>query len=425
MIPKTKSITVFLLTAILILTACKPKPGALDCPPLKLGILIGSDQTMPAQMQKLGYELALKDHMNSGSLNTCPVELIYADEGLVGNSDASQVALLNLADQGVVAILGATSNDATLKASALSKSLEIPLVVPSLLSDDLNVTDNQWIFRVAPASRTQADLVFNLVQAKLGSTANVTVYFEKTAFGENAAVLAAESAMDHGLKLVQYQHFTSGTSDFSTMLDNADKASTDILYFITNQPATADALVKSQKTLGLNSFQTIGMGYGFTDREFLYNAQGELRSDISNLLIVSPWAADLPWAGIGEFATHFEDFAKQNLSDLTPRVGVRNVEAYTALQFTLSAIQTVLFDPAAKWQTDLKKTEAIAGFREALRQNMHAKDSVYNTLMGPLSFSAAGQSEVQPVILQVRNGKLTTVFPANWAKESPILEQRW
>lgn len=408
-----------LLLLSIMLSACNKSNRKVPCPPIRVGILLASDDSKAGADQKMGYEFALREINKAGGVQGCPIQLVYENEGLSDDPEIAQVALLSLADEGVVTIIGATTNEATTKAAAIAKSLQIPLIIPSVASNDFIQKENQWVFRLSASNGMEADTAFTLVKSKLSTEAKVAILFEKTTFGESAAIAAAESAMERNLQVVMYQRFDPSASDFNQYFDQAAELEVNTIYMITSQPETAQVLINSaNKSDG--SFHVIGAGNGFTSAEFLYDEKGKANSSLKTTLIVTPWAGDLPWKGIADYIKNFQQFSNGKIV-----ASAANVEAYTALQVAANAINEALLDDVNGWLEKLNTVENLPGFREALSQALRNYNNSDETLMGPVNFDSTGQNSQQSVLIQLISGQITTVFPSTFAKRSPIFTMGW
>jgi hypothetical protein len=69
-------------------------------------------------------------------------------------SDEVQVAVRELVeDEKVLALVGATSNEATMRAASLVNFFNLPMIVPTAGGDNLLPSNNLWAFRLsAPGS---------------------------------------------------------------------------------------------------------------------------------------------------------------------------------------------------------------------------------------------------------------------------------
>jgi ABC-type branched-subunit amino acid transport system substrate-binding protein len=386
---------------------------------------MASEDTKIGSVQKQGYEVALQEINKNNEAGGCPIELVYKNEGDSGDAETSQVALLSLADEGVVAIVGASSNDATIKAAAISQNLKIPLIIPFVSGDDLTKKENQWVYRISASNRVEADTAFSLVKSQLGSKANIAILFEETAFGENAAVQSAESVMENNMQIVMYQRFDTASRDFDALFTQAVKDQADAIYLICNDTGVAQTLINSAVKQSADSLQIFGSGNGFTDVGFLYDSAGGLNKTLGNTMIVTPWAKDLPWKGIDTFTSNLDAYGKK-INSGGPYIAVtRNVESYTALHFVTNAITATLADEKSDWRTKLTKSENLPGFREALSLAMRNKGILSESLLGTIAFDTFGQNNQQPVIIQSIDGQLNTVYPAQVAKKTPVFTQGW
>lgn len=414
------SVSCILLLLAILLAGCGGKSTKqVPCPPIRIGIMIAPDGSTVGTEQKQGYEFALKQINKSGGVQGCPIQLVYENEGQTDDPEIAQVALLSLADEGVVAVIGATSNEATSRAAAITRSLQIPFIIPSVASNDFIQKENQWVFRISASNSVEADVAFNMLKSKMSSDAKIAILFEKTTFGESAAVTAAESAMERNLQIVMYQRFDPSATDFNQQIAQAVELEANAIYLIANQSDTAQALIKSaNKSDG--SFHIIGAGNGFTAREFLFDDQGKVNKALGTALIVTPWAEDLPWEGITAYKEDFEKFSNRKSA-----AAVRNVEAYTALTVTAKAIDVTLADEQGGWLEKLASVENLPDFREALSQSLRNNSDSSEMIMGPISFDSAGQNNQQPVLIQCINDQLITVYPSDFAKRSPIFTLGW
>src|SRR5512146_2765660 len=100
---------VTLLILILLLPACQPRQVTAACREILVGVMSAPEGTQEAREQQDGYDLAWNEINRAGGAQGCKLKLVASASDISGgNLDKVQADLLNLADQGVVAILGAT-----------------------------------------------------------------------------------------------------------------------------------------------------------------------------------------------------------------------------------------------------------------------------------------------------------------------------
>ena len=422
-----KKLTTFilLLTLLGVLAGCAKAKNTKSCPEIPVGALVGAADSADGTMQKLGYEMALQQFNAKASTTVCPISLVYAEEGIGTNLNSSQSILLNLADQGVVALVGANSNEASMQAAAITRNLEIPLVIPGLTADELTKTDNQWVFRLSASSEAEAQTAINLVQAELGSGVRFAILYENTAFGENAAVHAANSILLGNMDLVYYEKYSTANVSFVDQLEAIKAAEADVLYFIANLPGPAHSMLATMQLSSLEGIQVITFGNGFTSAEFLSISNTSFGFEASKLLIVSPWNEDLPWKPMADFLTAYQQFSAEHPGALPEVPPVEFAEAYAALSFLANSINLTMTDASIASLTSLAEAADVSTFREAVRQSLRSQFNRPETILGTISLDALGQNALQPLVLQLSSGRFVTVYPEDLAKKEAVFQRSY
>ncbi len=415
------------LAMVLLLSACKPAPASstVPCPPLLVGVVVAENGVSGAQEQRDGYELALSEINKAGGVQNCPVRLVYESEGNPANPDDAQVAMLNLSDQGVLAVLGSTSNNAAKRVAAISSYFKIPVLISTETGDDILEVGSSWVFRIPPTNQSAAGMALDMVKATIGSQVNLAVIYEHTEYGESAAVAAGQAALDRGLRLVDYQGYFPEAIDFATILEQVKASTPDVIYLINSDPTQASQLVDYFQGQYLPVTMMIGSGSGFTSPDFLYDKDGRLSAP-DNFFITSAWSADLPYHSTSRFGYDLSTYRQANGSNSAIPAVVGNVEAYTALHVAVDGIAELLGNSKDAWLEKLSNNENLSAFRDALAATLRGfKASAHPTLLGPLEFDATGQNKVDSILLQVSGGKLVTVYPPNLAVQPPAYTKGW
>lgn len=410
-----------ILVMLILLSGCggKGAPEEKVCPTILIGIILAEDDGGVGQEQKDGYEFALQEINDAGGVYDCQIELSYKDEGKNADIETAQVAVMDLADDGVVAILGASSSDATMRAAAIASYFKVPLIIPAEIGDEVTQRGNQWIFRLSAANIAYTDVAFDMIKNELGTIAKIAILFERTAFGESAAVTAATSAMERGLEVVSYEGFSSAAADYSEIMEHVEVSEPDVFYIISSNPSQVQNILKAIEDQYLDGKILIGHGSGFAARDFLYSGNNNLNADTENIMLVLPWSTDMPWHGIDKFSFEYTAFTGY------PPVS-HNVEAYVALQVVKEALEEVLQNNQEGWMDELEGEEFILDFREALAQALRDfRGSQYETVMGPVEFDATGQSSQEAILVQVIEGELYTIYPPAYAVHSPVYIKGW
>ncbi len=415
------------LALILLMSACGPAsaPKTAACPPLKVGVVVAESGVSGAQEQRDGYELALSEINKAGGVQNCPITLAYESEGSPANPDDAQVAMLNLSDQGVLAVLGSTSNNAAKRVAAISSYFKIPVLISTETGDDILEVGSSWVFRLPPTNKSQAGLAFDMVKAAIGSQVNLAIIYEHTEYGESAAVAAGQAALDRSLRLVDYQGFFPEAIDFAAILEQLKSSAPDVVYLINSDPKQAAELVSALQGQYLGVTMMIGSGAGFSSPDFLYDKDGRL-SAAQDFFITSAWSADLPYHSTSRFGYDLETYRQSSGKKSAVPAVAGNVEAYTALYAAVSGIAELLGNAKDAWLQKLSSTENLPAFRDALAATLRGfKGSAHPTLLGPLEFDSTGQNKVDAVLLQAVGGKLVTVYPPTLAVQPPAFTKGW
>ena len=393
------------------------------CPDYKIGILLaqGSGE---GDEQRAGYDFALA----SSRILGCPITAIYKDEGVITDRETAQIAALDLANQGVLAIVGATSDQATMRAAGIIKFLEIPLIVPLEVSNKIAQDTNPWVFRISPPQTNYADQVFSMLSTKLGSTARIAILFEKTESGEAAAVIAGQAALNHDLRIISYVGFEPGAIDKPALMrdlqgltnlpaNSPPPPSPNALLIISSQPTQALDLWLYFKENVLGLRYIIGSGYGFTSTSFLYDTSGNLNADLNGLILTSAWNNDLPWDGLAQFSTNYVAFRQSQGLGAIP-ASARVVQSYVAVALLIDILNGLQPGPASLADLPALRDKIAHAFAD-LNGSNHI-----DGLMGPITFQPNGQSNADAIIIQIINDQTLTVFPAALAGENEVLPSR-
>jgi branched-chain amino acid transport system substrate-binding protein len=408
-----------ILASLVLISGCKRSSEEKVCPPILIGVILAEDDGGIGQEQKDGYEFALQEINEAGGVFDCQIELSYKDEGKGTDIETAQVAVMDLADDGVVAVLGATSSDATMRAAAIASYFEVPMIIPAEIGDEVTQRGNQWIFRLSAANVTYANVAFDMIKSELGTVANTAILFERTAFGESAAVTAATSAMERGLDVVSYESFSSAAADYSEIMEHVEASQPAAFYIISSNSSQAQSLLNAIEDQNLDGSILVGQGSGFANRDFLYTGNNNLKDDTENIMLALPWSKDMPWHGIEKFCFEFEAYAGY------PAVS-HNVETYVALHLLVEALEEVVQNNEEGWMDELEGEEFILGFREVLAQALkNIRGSKNETVMGPVEFDATGQSSQGAILVQVIEGELYTVYPPAYAVHRPVYIKGW
>lgn len=423
-IKKSKNILILL---IFILSGCSfGKSNQIDqCIPIRIGVIIADDNLESGYEQKKGYDMALAEINQTGGIQGCLVELVYETLGEEVSTESAQVAIMQLAEQNVLAIIGGTTNEVTMQAATIASYFKVPLIIPSSTNDEITKVDNQWIFRLKASNESDAKTAFEMVRGELGPGAKVVILYEQTSFGESTAVVSASSAMASGLSVAGYYSFSNQDGDFSVLAEEIIDIVPEVIYIISSDAEVAANLLGVLQFQSVSANMVIGHGPGFLERSFLYDGNELIYDNLENLILITNWSLDLPWAGLPEFNQKFRSFSQENNHNYSVPV-TRNVETYTSLRLLTNALdQIILTVPNTKEGLELSNDE-LKQFREDLAASLrNLTADKRDTLLGPVVFDGTGQNRQSSVLVQILNGNIVTVYPPRYAIQSPYFISGW
>lgn len=422
---KKSFLAIFLL--LFLLSGCslfKPTTET-QCLPIRIGVLIAGEDMESGLEQRKGYEMALEEINESGGIKGCPIELVYKDEGEVTSTESAQVSILQLADENVLGIIGGTTNDPTMRAAAIAGYFKVPFIIPIKTNDELTQSGNQWIFRLKSTNDSDAQTAFEMVRSELEPGASVVILYEQSAYGESSAVVAASAAMSQDLNVDGYYSFSTRSSDLTALAEEIVEIAPEVVYIISSAKNQTENIFGALQSQRFSTNMIIGHGPGFLERSFLFDENEKIYTNLRQIFILSNWSSDLPWVGIEDFTQNFVVFSQKNGYEGVIPVS-RNVETYAALHIVADALEQLEFKVSTKSKTQELTGDQLIEYREQLMNTMkNLLPEQRETLIGTINFDGTGQNNQQAIILQILNGNLVTVYPPNYAVQSPYYISGW
>lgn len=353
-----------------LLAACAP--AAL---PISLGVLsaVNSESLAPGLLtvgveQQQGYALFEK------SL-TPPTRLDFHAES--ARQDELQVLVRSMVEdksQAMLGVVGATSNESTLRAAALSNFFNIPMLVPSAVGDNVLPENNLWAFRLsAPGSAHAAHLFGTLLTRQvindlLNAQAfpqplRLGIVYEQNTFGEGTAVATARAAMAQDVEIGLYASFNPDAPD-ETSLDalvaSAKDQQVHLVYLVSSNPQVARRIVSKFKN-GFSAEELpvlLGQSGAFASREFLSAPEAEGMFILRQQIVpdVCPSEIDTLSEAQSYAAVYLLNFAVDQVRDQYPRIDANNLrqareavrDRLKGLSLNTPCLGLVIFDNAGQ-----------------------------------------------------------------------------
>jgi branched-subunit amino acid ABC-type transport system permease component/ABC-type branched-subunit amino acid transport system substrate-binding protein len=380
---------VLILLFLLAFDACAPRPiSASD--EIRVGIitsLTGAEARF-GQAQQRGYEMALDEINARGGVLGKRLALVYQDD--TSRPEVAMAGTEELAgDPEIVALSGAFSSSATFPSTAVANRYQVPMLVPTAVTDEITRQGYKWVFRVcAPANSYGVAILEFLANEKMAT--RLAVVFENTQFGTSVAEATRQHAAEHGIEIVAFEAYDQGATDFTPMLTRVKSLGPDAVMMV-SYLADATLLMRQSREIDFNPRVFAAGGSGFSLPDFIKGAGDTAEYTIS----VTQWTPDAIWPGSREWAERYRARYKAE-------PGYHTVQAYVALKILCEAI-----------------SRAGSADRQAIRNELVRTHS--NSIFGPIAFDEAGQNDHPVAITQVLHGNFVTVYPPDVAVRPPIL----
>ena len=397
------------LCLIMFVSACGPAAASSNTPigilwdvPAGDGKVDWSVASSMAQEQHTGFELANK---------TAKFDEVIFSEGnrLDEVQDAVRIMVEGQTEtpksDPVLAMLGATSNQATARAAALANFFNLPMLIPSASGDNLLPVNNLWAFQLSPPNSAYANYIIGTVMTKqtlrsssasdLVTSVRVAVLYEQNTYGENAAVATATAVLKQELEITTYEKFKAEDPDPASLRVLVNKVldeGADVVFIISSDPLVAQNMVFTFTSLvDLPSLPLlVGMAGGFTSQDFVNSAQSKNVFVLRQQFVVSDCPADI-----------------NSLS------AAQNYAALKLLEYAVQEASQVQVDPTSLLSIT-PKVDTLAASREAVRDALKSA-SLNLPCLGQVAFDNSGQNKFpQFEIVQTSNGETRLISNAEF-----------
>ena len=362
-----------------------------------------------------GYMIALDEINNGEGVLGCDLELVVRDDQ--STPMGAREAVNDLVEvEKIPVILGAYSSNATLTASSIANDSETPFIIPSASNNLLTSMGYEWVFRINSPSLDYVEAAFAYLStyAEIYKTPKLAIVFENTAFGESAAVAASAKAEENGISVVTFTRLNPSTAsrpltrdDYRSVMQTVKDTNPNFILFAIGGLDDAVGLLQQCKELNINPAAYIGTAGAFINASFPARA-GEYGEYV---LATTQWSPDSAWQdNQGRQAEYF-------VNEFTTRFGVepgsRSMQTYTALLVARQAIELAHQSGPLDWSDTASTRLKIRDALDAL----HIEESLF----GPGDFDLEGQNTHPILIVQVQNGRFTTVYPESVRAEPAVI----
>jgi branched-chain amino acid transport system substrate-binding protein len=350
-----------------------------------------------------GYQLWMKEVNANGGIkvgNTSyQVQLKYYDDQS-NPTKSSQLTQQLITKDKVNFLLGPYGTAATLQDEAIAEQFQIPMVEGNGAAKSIFSKGFHYIFGVLSPAENYASIMLEAALAQPTPPQNVAIISANDSFSVEVAEAAKAYAASHNLPVVYYQQYPQNATDLTgvlTALKTAGPGGT-VPDMILGSGHENEALVtmKQAKQLGINAKL-----YAFTVGPATPDFATALGSDANDVLGSAQWTAQEKYNGIDVFKTpgNYEQLYVQEFNHEPAYQSADATAAGLALQFAIQQAGSI--DPK-------KVRDALASLD-------------ITTFYGEIRFDSTGANTYKPMAtIQIQNGKIVTVYPANIANAALI-----
>ncbi|NKQ54476.1 ABC transporter substrate-binding protein [Amycolatopsis sp. K13G38] len=377
-----------------------------DQGPVKIAALhpVSGSNAVDGQQMRRGAQMAV-DAINAAggirSLGGRKVELITGDSQ--GKADIGQSEAQRLISAGAVGLVGTYQSAVSTNVSVVAERNRVPFVMDVTASDTIFSHGYKYSFRVQPGSKaiaTAAARYLKQVSEQAGKPVRKVAFLhEQSDFGSGAAEAFTAAAKQLGIEVGPNISYDATTvSDLTAQVTQVKASGADVLavagyYRDSLLAAKAIASVKPD----LNAVW--GVSNGAYDQPKFVTDAGELGADY--------FSTNYHYDATNPETVALRERYQRTYGD-PMRTGA--VLSYDAVQVIAQAVEKAA-------STDPRKV------RDAIAASEVPPLTVGN---GPISFAANGDNEnAFPVLMQIQDGQVKQVFPAEKAESRPEYQVAW
>jgi branched-chain amino acid transport system substrate-binding protein len=222
--------------------------------PIKIGVLIALSGPAAAYgaEERRAIEAATEQVNAAGGINGRKIELVVRDTK-TNPTEAARLAGQVIADDKVIAIIGATTGSETLAFADTAMRAGVPMFP---MVGTPSVTDpaqpfSKWIFRMSVPLSTDLTASFNRM-VKDGKK-RMAIFSEEDAYGQQGSAMAVALAKkESGIEVVENISAPKAATDLTTQATKIRNAKPDAVFMVTASTGSAGALLRKLQQVGLN-----------------------------------------------------------------------------------------------------------------------------------------------------------------------------
>ncbi len=348
------------------------------------------------EIEKLSFDLALKEINEAGGINGKKLEFLYEDD--TGRPEVARSAAEKLITKDKVLMLGGGyGSSETFAIAGVAQQNRIPFLVNTGSDDKITEQGWEYIFRLnPPVSEYPKALESFLTEVVKPKTA--AILYENTNFGSSGSQEFKEICKRLGIQVVVDEGYEHGGVDFKPILVKVKEKNPDLIYMI-SYVMDASLLMRQSMELRIKPKLFVGGAAGFTLPEFPKNAGKAAEKVFSATL----WYQTLKYPGAMDYYNKFVNTFKKDTE-------YHGAEAYAAAYVIADALKRA-------------KSTSADDIRKALTET----DMM--TVFGPVKFVSydkkTNQNRLPTYLVQWIDGRLELVWPKELATKPYVYPIDW
>ena len=342
-----------------------------------------------------GIRLAVDEINAAGgikSLGGARIDLRWADNQANPSLAASEEQRL-VQQENVALVIGGGASGAELTATQMAERLKVAHVVSIATANEITGRGFRYTFQVSARGNDYAQgfvEFLNFLRSERKTAAKrVVVLNENSPLGASVAKDLLPAAKSAGYEVVEHIEYPASTSDVSSLLTRIRAAKPDVVLHI-GYVGDSILLWNTRRQMGMEAIPFIGITSGIGSPAFI-KAVG---AAANGALTLSQTNVDIPREAIRKFAAAHE------------------------ARFKVPPENNGFFGYQAVYVVKAALEKAASRDPEAIRQALASLDMTSDVVLAQdaIRFADNGANRESPVLmLQIQNGRLVTVWPAQAA----------
>ncbi len=338
------------------------------------------------------YNMAVEKINESGGVKVgdkyYKLKIIYYDDKSSADESAKLVEKL-ISEDKVNFLLGPYSSGITIPDSIIAQRYRIPMIEGGGASGKIFSRGNKYIFGTLPPAGEYFKTTLEMMKGFKPAPKRIAILYADDKFDKSVAKGTKKLAKEMGFKVVVYERYAEGASDFNTILTKVKAAKADAVLVAGH---TEESLNFVQQAKELNVCpKMISLTVGPSEADF----RKSLGKDAEYIFGVASWSPQMNFKGY-----LFKD-TKEFVKEFKKRYG------YDPDYHNASGIADVAV---------LKNAIERAGTLDPQKVRDAIASTSLDTIYGHVEFAPNGQIKGTSVVLQILNGEVVQVYP-NGAKK--------